>query len=122
VSAAYDGRQFVGIDLHRRRSVITRMDQQGEVLEAVRISNDPRFLAEVLTRAGEQPEVVLEATYGWYWAADVLAAVDDQGIHRVVDQGIRHPALVSSSLLGLLVSRWSGGCRAACGVGSSCLP
>ncbi len=65
VSAAYDGRQFVGIDLHRRRSVVSRTDQHGEVLEAVRISNDPRLLAEVMGRAGEQPEVVLEATYGW---------------------------------------------------------
>jgi hypothetical protein len=26
-----------------------------------------------MTRAGEAPEVVLEATYGWYWAADTLA-------------------------------------------------
>jgi transposase len=88
VSAAYDGRQFVGIDLHRRRSVITRMDQQGEVLEAVRISNDPRFLAEVLTRAGEQPEVVLEATYGWYWAADVLAATGAQ-VHLAHPLGVK---------------------------------
>jgi hypothetical protein len=65
VSAAYDGRQFVGIDLHRRRSVVSRTDQHGNVLEAVRISNDPHMLAEVMGRAGEQPEVVLEATYGW---------------------------------------------------------
>ena len=26
-----------------------------------------------MDRAGEAPEVVLEATYGWYWAADTLA-------------------------------------------------
>jgi endonuclease V-like protein UPF0215 family len=66
VSTAYDdARQFVGIDLHRRRSVISRTDQHGQVLEAVRISNDPQLLAEVMGRAGEQPEVVLEATYGW---------------------------------------------------------
>jgi hypothetical protein len=65
VSAAYDGKQFVGIDLHRRRSVISRTDRHGEVLEAVRIGNDPKLLAEVMGRAGEQPEVVLEATYGW---------------------------------------------------------
>src|SRR4051794_41645567 len=26
-----------------------------------------------MTRAGERPEVVLEATYGWYWASDTLA-------------------------------------------------
>jgi len=31
-------------------------------------------LALELAKAGENPEVVLEATYGWYWAADVLAA------------------------------------------------
>jgi hypothetical protein len=65
VSAAYDAKQFVGIDLHRRRSVICRTDQHGNVLEAVRISNDPQLLAQVMGRAGEQPEVVLEATYGW---------------------------------------------------------
>ena len=28
-----------------------------------------------MARAGEAPEVVLEATYGWYWAADALADV-----------------------------------------------
>ena len=28
-----------------------------------------------MARAGVHPEVVLEATYGWYWAADALAAI-----------------------------------------------
>jgi transposase len=69
----YDGRQFVGIDLHRRRSVIVRMTGTGEVLESTRIVNDAERLASVLTRCGEAPEVVMEATYGWYWAADVIA-------------------------------------------------
>ena len=27
----------------------------------------------MVAKAGEAPEVVLEATLGWYWAADVLA-------------------------------------------------
>src|SRR6476660_8304869 len=73
VSEAYEGRQIVGMDLHRRRSVLVRMTEAGEHLETVRISNDPRYLAQVMARAGEAPEVVLEATYGWYWAADTLA-------------------------------------------------
>ena len=30
----YDGRQFVGIDLHRRRSVIVRQSESGEQLSA----------------------------------------------------------------------------------------
>jgi transposase len=61
------------MDLHRRRSVLVRMTEAGEALETVRISNDPQVLREVMARAGESPEVVLEATYGWYWAADTLA-------------------------------------------------
>jgi transposase len=68
----YAGRQFVGMDLHRRRSVLVRMTAGGEVLERVRIVNDVEGLAAVIARAGESPEVVLEATYGWYWAVDAL--------------------------------------------------
>jgi transposase len=73
MSGAYEGRQIVGMDLHRRRSVLVRMTETGERLETMRISNDPEYLREVMTRAGEAPEVVLEAAYGWYWAADTLA-------------------------------------------------
>jgi acetyl-CoA acetyltransferase family protein len=64
VSEFYEGRQFVGMDLHRRRSVLVRMSETGEHLETVRILNDRDVLAEVMSRAGESPEVVLEATYG----------------------------------------------------------
>ena len=28
----------------------------------------------MIARAGQGPEVVLEATYGWYWAVDALQA------------------------------------------------
>lgn len=67
-------RQYVGIDLHRRRSVIVRMTAEGEKLETVRIENDPVALSIEVAKAGPDPEVILEATYGWYWAADVLEA------------------------------------------------
>src|SRR5919112_6173781 len=73
VSAQYAGKQIVGMDLHRRRSVLVRMTEAGEHLETVRISNDPEYMQQVLSRAGEAPDVVLEATYGLYWAADTLA-------------------------------------------------
>ncbi len=57
--------QYVGIDLHRRRSVIVRMNDAGEVLGTVRISNDPLQLAMAIAEAGPDPEVALEACYGW---------------------------------------------------------
>ena len=57
----YAGQQFVGIDLHRRRSVIVRTTDAGEVLETVRIVNDVDRLNSVIDRAGADPEVVLES-------------------------------------------------------------
>src|SRR5436190_9680288 len=44
-------RQYVGIDLHRRRSVIVRRTAAGETLETVRITNDPLALAAELAKA-----------------------------------------------------------------------
>jgi hypothetical protein len=55
VSELYWGRQFVGMDLHRRRSVLVRMTESGEHLETVRILNDRDRLADVMSRAGECP-------------------------------------------------------------------
>lgn len=67
--------QYIGIDLHRRRSVVVRMDAEGEVLSSERIDNDPEELQRLLAAAGPDPEVVLEATYGWYWAVDACQEV-----------------------------------------------
>jgi transposase len=88
VSEDYDGPQFVGIDVHRRRSVLVRMTEAGEPLECVRILNDPDRLAAAMAAAGEHPEVVLEATYGWYWAADQLAALGAR-VHLAHPLGVK---------------------------------
>jgi transposase len=84
----YAGQQFVGIDLHRRRSVIVRTTESGEVLEATQILNDVDRFNGVMERAGEGPEVVLEATYGWYWAVDALQAVGGQ-VHLAHPLGVK---------------------------------
>jgi transposase len=65
--------RYVGVDLHRRRSVVVIMDPDGTTVSLRRIENSPLALAEAVGEAGPDPEVVIEATWGWYWAADVLA-------------------------------------------------
>ena len=79
--------QYVGIDLHRRRSVIVRMTENGEVLSTVQIENDPMALSLALAEAGPDPEVALESTYGWYWAADLLQA-EGARVHLVHPLGL----------------------------------
>ena len=67
--------EYVGIDFHRRRSVIVRLSAQGDRLSVVRIANEPAALAAAVAAAGPCPEVVIEATYGWYWAVDLLQSM-----------------------------------------------
>jgi hypothetical protein len=64
MTEAYDGRQVVGIDLHRHRSVIVRMAEDGPRLGTARITNSPAALRREGARAGERPPVVVEAAYG----------------------------------------------------------
>jgi len=70
----YDGRQIVGMDLHQRRSVLVRMSEDGRRLGSAWITSSPAELRKEIARAGKSPRVVLEAAYGWQWAADTLAA------------------------------------------------
>jgi transposase len=67
--------------VHRRRTVLVRMDESGERLGQARIDNDRLALAREVAKAGSDAEVVLEACYGWYWAVDVLA--EQLGVERV---------------------------------------
>ena len=88
MTEAYDGRQVVGIDLHRRRSVIVRMTGDGRKLETVRIASSPAALRREIAKAGKNPRVVVEATYGWYWAADVLEAAGAE-VHLAYPLGVQ---------------------------------
>ena len=80
VSEQYAGKQIVGMDLHRRRSVLVRMTEAGEHLETVRISNDPEYLRQVMARAVEHPEVVSAGGGPWF-------GIDCHPLRRTVSTG-----------------------------------
>ena len=88
MSGDYGRAQVVGMDLHRRRWVLVRMDGEGKRLGTARIVNDPLVLRAEIARAGAGPKVVLEATYGWYWAADALAKAGAE-VHLAHPLGVK---------------------------------
>ncbi len=79
---------YVGIDLHRRRSLAVCINEEGERLWWRRFENSPLNLVEVVAEAGPEPEVVIEATWGWYWAADVVAEAGGR-VHLAHPLGIK---------------------------------
>jgi hypothetical protein len=134
VSEVHADKQIVGMDLHRRQSVLVRMAEAGERLETVRISNDPEYLRAVMARAGKAPEVVLEATYGWYWAADTLVELGAR-VHLAHPLGVkmfsyrRSKTMNVTRLIWLICCGWvgflrrgslhrrRGSCVSWCGIG-----
>src|SRR5262249_1875688 len=110
-------RRYVGIDLHRRRSVIFIMNDAGEKLSCVRIANEPVRLLEEVSKAGDNAEGVVEATDGWYWAVDVLQdngfnvhlahpAGNDWGKRRVKNDERDARDLADLLRLGRLAEAW----------------
>lgn len=84
-------RQWVGVDLHRHRSVVVRLDQDGQRLGVHRVVNaDPGALMEAVGQAGPGAPVAIEACNGWYWPVDQLRAAG----HPVT---LVHPAGMGSS-------------------------
>jgi hypothetical protein len=67
------GRSWVSICTGGAAWVVRIAADTGQRLGMVGIDNEPMALAAEIAKAGEQPDMVLEAAYGWCWAADVLA-------------------------------------------------
>jgi transposase len=74
----------VGIDLHRNRSHIAVIDEQGELSLSRRIVNDRDTFLEMLGGLDGESQIAVEATYGWEWLAELL---EDEGY----DVHLAHP-------------------------------
>jgi transposase len=102
----------VGIDLHRTRSHIAVIDEQGEQLWSRRIINDAQTFLTLLEGVGEC-RVALEATYGWEWLADVL---QDAGyeLHLAHPMRTKATPLRGSRQTPLTRARWRTSCAPTC--------
>jgi transposase len=88
----HNGTRWVGIDLHRRRSFVTAIDEAGEVSLRRRIANDREAFLELLGDP-EGTHVALEATYGWEWLADLL---EDAGYELHLAHPLRTRAIAAA--------------------------
>ena len=84
---------YVGIDLHRKRSQIAVLDQEGSELLSRRIVNDPETFLNLLHELGDDAQVALEATYGWEWLADLL---EDAGYELHLAHPLRTKAIAAA--------------------------
>jgi transposase len=83
----------VGIDLHRKRSHVAVIDDEGTETLSRRIENDPATFLELLAELEGESEIALEATYGWEWLADLL---QDAGYELHLAHPLRTKAIASA--------------------------
>ena len=93
-------RQYVGIDFHRRRSVIVRLSGDGDRLGLHRIVNDPYELSAVMARCGIGQETTVVAyadrmgngPFRLWWACRVYGHEDvvvlDGGFDKWIAEGL----------------------------------
>jgi transposase len=83
----------VGIDLHRKRSQIAVLGEDGRELRSRRILNDPQAFLELLAEIDGESKIALEATYGWEWLAELL---EDHGYEFHLAHPLRTKAIASA--------------------------
>jgi transposase len=68
---------YTGIDLHKRHSVLTTMNAEGEILNQAKVLNQPDKITSYFNNLDqsfkrESHQALIEATFAWGWQADLL--------------------------------------------------
>ncbi|RMG59450.1 MAG: IS110 family transposase [Deltaproteobacteria bacterium] len=67
-----DGTYFIGCDKHKRYSNFAVMDEEGRVVEEVRISHEGDQLREYLSSLPPGSPIAVETSRSWYWFIDLI--------------------------------------------------
>jgi transposase len=86
---------YVGVDYHKHYSVATKMDEQGTVVEQVRLHNDPDTLVGYAQRLPRGSKIALEATGSWYYFYEVL---EDTGSEIYLAHPLKTRAIASARI------------------------
>jgi transposase len=100
---------YVGMDVHRKRSQIAIIDEDGRQLLTRKVANHPAELAPLLGSLDSRIPVALEAAYGWSWIVDALEQWDlephlahPKNCKAIASAKLKNDKLVAFTLANLL--------------------
>ncbi len=64
--------QYMGIDLHKTKSFVTRLDARGRILEQVEVPHANGTLQRYLERVPHDTRIAVEATGNWMWLYELI--------------------------------------------------
>ncbi len=86
---------YTGIDLHRKTSFVTTVDESGQVVNKVNMINDEVTILDYFLSLDDDTKVVIESTANWYWLYDLLT---EHQIPVVVSNPVKTKAIASARI------------------------
>src|ERR1700745_3845740 len=86
---------YVGIDVHRKRSQVAVIDQDGQVLANRNVNNGVTPILSVIGGLPEGPPAGFGAAYGWGWLVELL---EDYGFEPHLVHPLQCKAIASARL------------------------
>jgi transposase len=76
---------YIGIDLHKKYSVVTTMDINGNIINQKRVEHNSKALDNFLSSINENDNIAMEATINWYYFYELLES-------KTKNIALAHPA------------------------------
>jgi len=86
---------YVGIDVHRKRSQVAVIDQDGKVLTNRNVANGVKPILSVIGGLPAGTQAAFEAAYGWGWLVELL---EDYGFEPHLVHPLQCKAIASARL------------------------
>ena len=86
---------YTGIDLHKKTSFLTTIDQDGRIVKRTNLPNDESQILDFFADLSDRSKVVIESTSNWYWLYDLLK---DNGFDVVISNPVKTKAIASAKI------------------------
>ena len=96
---------YVGIDVHRKRSQVAVVDQDGEVLANRNVPNGTETILGVIGGLPPGTPAAFEAAFGWGWLVELL---EDYGFAPHLVHPLQCKAIASARLKNDLLTELAG--------------
>lgn len=87
--------EYIGIDLHKAKSFVTRMTAQGHILEQVNLSHTTGALQQYLRTLPTDARRAVEATGNWMW---LYEQIEDRQLALVLAHPLKVRAIASARI------------------------
>ena len=86
---------YTGIDLHKKTSFITTIDQNGKVIFRRNFPNVEELILDYFQNLDGPTKIVIESMCSWYWLYDLLSA---NNFATVISNPLKTKAIASAKI------------------------